>query len=403
MIVFENPGLIDETALTTQGVSVKKGDSPIGEFGTGVKIGIAVILRNGGRVSIWRGKKELVFDRVERTIRGETFNVVTMNGKPLGFTDRFGPKWQIWMAYREFWSNCRDEAGTVRREMTSVAGEPRRTKVVVSNCPEFERCHDERHKIVLQTEPLVTCPGLEVHAGRSGHVFYRGIRVSDVPNKRTSLYTYCLTNYQTLTEDRTLAYQWGVPGEIAGALVQCTNESILEDALSAKEGDFEFHLPWKDQTHHKPSPQFMIVAERLRSANRLTGSALQLFKSFMETTPGYLSPYIYTPSRHEEAYVREALEMLSAEGIHFERTTIKFKTDRKHLGTTEDGGIVTIPAEDLLGGAINIARVLLVFEARRRLGGGHAMAHRILTGAWPEGDELNREPKKSGETEDISL
>src|SRR5690606_17354524 len=112
MLIFSNPGLIDETAITTIAVNAKTGNNPIGVFGTGLKYAIAIILRLGGRVTIYRGLKKLEFGIKTKTIRGKEFDIITMNGRQLGFTTHLGHHWQPWMAYRELWSNARDEEGT---------------------------------------------------------------------------------------------------------------------------------------------------------------------------------------------------------------------------------------------------------------------------------------------------
>ena len=90
MIVFQNPGLIDIDAITTMGVSVKDGDSPIGYFGTGLKFAIATLLRNECSVTIYRGDEALCFTAEAIEVRGEAFERVCMNGQSLGFTTMLG-------------------------------------------------------------------------------------------------------------------------------------------------------------------------------------------------------------------------------------------------------------------------------------------------------------------------
>lgn len=56
-IIFHNPGELDIRAVTTFGLSVKKSDNPIGQFGTGLKYAIAVALRHGCDVEICAGRE----------------------------------------------------------------------------------------------------------------------------------------------------------------------------------------------------------------------------------------------------------------------------------------------------------------------------------------------------------
>src|SRR5208282_5619824 len=99
-VVFTNPGEIDPRTITTLGVSVKETKSPIGFFGTGLKIAIAVLLRNHQRITIYSGLTKYEFSCAPETIRGQEFNIVQMNNIPLGFTTDMGKVWEMWMAYR---------------------------------------------------------------------------------------------------------------------------------------------------------------------------------------------------------------------------------------------------------------------------------------------------------------
>ena len=116
MIVFQNKGLIDPMAITTFGLNAKVGDSPIGQFGTGLKYAIAVLLRTGHEITIWRGLEPLRFDVIEHETRGKLFNIVRMNGEKLSFMTNLGPKWELWMAFRELFCNAKDEGDDGRLE-----------------------------------------------------------------------------------------------------------------------------------------------------------------------------------------------------------------------------------------------------------------------------------------------
>lgn len=51
-LYFLNNGEFDVSAMLTFGVSAKESDNPIGQFGTGFKYAIAIILRLGGSISV---------------------------------------------------------------------------------------------------------------------------------------------------------------------------------------------------------------------------------------------------------------------------------------------------------------------------------------------------------------
>jgi hypothetical protein len=53
-VIFQNLGLIDLRAVQIMGLNAKESKNPIGQFGTGLKYAIAVLLRNNCSVSIFR-------------------------------------------------------------------------------------------------------------------------------------------------------------------------------------------------------------------------------------------------------------------------------------------------------------------------------------------------------------
>ena len=79
-VVFKTPGLIDIRAFTVMGLSSKpNSDSPIGKFGTGLKMAIAVLVRNGIPVTLWIGRTKYTFRKKRIKFRGEeTFEQILM-------------------------------------------------------------------------------------------------------------------------------------------------------------------------------------------------------------------------------------------------------------------------------------------------------------------------------------
>jgi hypothetical protein len=153
-VIFENDGEIDAAAIRTFGVSVKQGDNPIGFFGTGLKYALAILLRTGHSVAIQSGLEKHRFALKDVTIRGETFQVVTMNRRELGFTTQVGKTWELWMAYRELYCNCKDEGGSV-----FIADQPRKpvsgkTRIIVGG-DDFLAEHDRRSTFILLGEPML--------------------------------------------------------------------------------------------------------------------------------------------------------------------------------------------------------------------------------------------------------
>lgn len=227
MITFQNEGVASVAALTTFGINAKNNDSAIGFFGTGFKYAVAIVLRNGGKVTLYLGKKKHTFGLNRITERGQDFDVVTLSGKPLGFTTRLGIKWEPWMAYREFHCNAADESGETYGY--KVAPKEGYTTIQVE-WPEFELAHQNRHIFLLQTKPIYQGQGVDVHPGSSHAIFYRGVMVGKL--EKPSAYTYNITSHVNLTEDRLVKYSWEPLGVITRALVGCTDPRVVRESMT---------------------------------------------------------------------------------------------------------------------------------------------------------------------------
>src|SRR5882724_11960473 len=130
MIVFQNPGLIDLDAALVMGVNAKLGESPIGFFGTGLKYAMATLLRNNCRFRIFRGVEEFQITTQKLSFRDKNFDLVWLNGSKLGFTTDLGRNWKPWQAYRELYSNAKDEGGQTFQS-NEVIGLPNTTTIAV--------------------------------------------------------------------------------------------------------------------------------------------------------------------------------------------------------------------------------------------------------------------------------
>ncbi len=392
MLVFKNAGLIDETALTVSGISAKEGDNPIGQFGTGMKYVIAGVLRLGGKLVVYRGKKKLEFASVVTNVRGKDFSVVTMNGRKLGFTDQLGKNWQAWMLYRELWSNMQDEKGEVywtENGMDSVEGSSKNTTILIS-CPVIEQAHAERATIVLNSAPLYKGSRLEVHAGESEYVFYRGIRVAKL--KKASAYTYNLTTTMQLTEDRTLTHMFMFDHFLLETILTCTSESFLLHILSQKRisEHFEFAIDYTASSSHSPSVTFVNVADQLYTAGELVEPARKLFRKYRDEHMPLASPFLVNPNTLAEAKLKTALAQIQFLNLGVVRDEILVKSTLRTTGNfvidTNTHKIV-LHSGLLLQSPEAIALVLVQAVARKQSGSeAQNLAFRLLHGRWPDRD-----------------
>jgi hypothetical protein len=252
-IVFQNVGLIDLAAVTTMGVSVKEGDSPIGYFGTGLKFAIATILRMGEEFTLYRGEKAFRFTSEPMEIRGETFGLVHMNGQPLGFTTQLGKNWQPWMAFRELASNCRDEGGDFFRSDARLWRPTAGMTTICVTGDDIAAAYQDRGDILLEGAPIYADEEIEIFEGPSPYVFYRGVRIHRSPSPTALLYN--IKTVLELTEDRTAKNSWEVHLRIEQALPKIKDEALLRRLLSCGEGYLEHALDFEAYCH-APSPEY---------------------------------------------------------------------------------------------------------------------------------------------------
>lgn len=257
LVSFQSQGLIDPLCISTIGVSVKENDNPIGFFGTGLKYAIAIILREGGTVTVWRGLEPLRFTSRPVEIRGKTLNLVCMNDADLGFTTDLGKHWQVWQALREIYCNTKDENGTSRLGLIQPTAD---TTTVQVDLQEFAKCYHEIDKYILQTAPIYAGTRAEFHAGPATGIFYRSIQVAEVD--KLAMFTTNILSPVELTEDRTLKNYWEGAMAIVRAILECDDEDFLERWLTVP-AEYEEHDRDLNWVSVQPGPTFIKVVRRL--------------------------------------------------------------------------------------------------------------------------------------------
>jgi hypothetical protein len=233
-IFFSNPGKIDLRCITTMGVNVKAdGSNPIGYFGTGLKYALAVCLRHDLAVTIWIGDKTYNVVKSKDSIRGKEFEFISLyclqslTTTDLPFTTELGKNWSLENAYRELWSNCMDEKGTVSNRNPAITDDS--TTIMVQG-EAFDYVHANRDSFILSSDlsPIFKHAIGEIYPFSSSRVFYKGIAAFKLP--RPSAYTYNITKQMDLTEDRTL-YSWTVERAVEDIIIQSNHKGIIKTAL----------------------------------------------------------------------------------------------------------------------------------------------------------------------------
>lgn len=238
--VFRNKGLLDLDCIRTFGINVKECDNPIGQFGTGLKYAIAVLLRHGINVEMFIDGGRYKFQERHEPVRGKEFGFVYMNDEKLAFTTDLGKHWELWMAFRELYSNTIDEGGFCDiMEDWNIEPSWGQTMFCIES-EEFAEIAREKGKIFLESEePVIKHRNLEIHAGASNVAFNKGIRVAEF--EKPAMNTYNL-QYATLTEDRTLYGTHQVMDPLLECTVQSDDPGFIEKILTASQDFLESDL-----------------------------------------------------------------------------------------------------------------------------------------------------------------
>ncbi|HQU08324.1 MAG TPA: hypothetical protein PK539_04765 [Candidatus Paceibacterota bacterium] len=357
MIVFENPGEIDVAAISTFGVSVKDGENPIGFFGTGLKYAIAVLLRNNHKITIWSGLQKYDFSKEKAVIRGQEFELVTINGERMGFTTQVGKTWELWMAYRELFCNTRDEYGDASKCKDTPKPEAGKTFVMVEGNA-FEAIHAARWEYLIEDEADMRIGDMEIFSRPSTSFFYRGVRVARL--HRQSVLTYNATAQMELTEDRTVKNHYEINYRIVRALLQSEDETLLRRVLVQPESVYEHHLDYHGWSGTPASPVFMKVVGDLYNASEknLNKTAVQVWRD--------ANPKVFTPTPLDLTAVQKktldrAIEFCGRIGFQVDEYPIIVceTLGEGGLGRAYEGRIFVAERTFHLGGVKQVASTLI--------------------------------------------
>jgi len=295
-VVFENDGLLDLSCIDTFGVSVKENENPIGQFGTGLKYALAVLMREKQKVQIIiGGKLYTVFTNI-REIRGQDFEGVVLiddEGKytQLPFTTTLAKNWELWMAFREIYSNCKDENGRMwinDNIHDYESRHPEKTAILVTG-EEFADIVKQKADVFIESKPILETREYNVHKGSSPFVYSGGIRIAEF--EKPLMHTYDLKGKVDLTEDRTMKDPSEVEDKIVRTVVQSEDARLIEEVVLASE------------EHHESSFSFRYLT--------LGNTFLEVMKRLIrKKTPG-LNPTAvakYEEQVREKRKTRDQLE-----------------------------------------------------------------------------------------------
>lgn len=351
-VCFKNSGVLEPDFIKSFGVSVKSDESCIGFFGTGLKYALAILIRRGAKISIYSGGETMRFGKETSLLKGKSFDFVTMNGEKLPFTTELGKTWEPWMAYRELYSNAKDEGGdaVIISDLPSKSDDM--TYIVIAGGG-IEELHKQRTSIFIDGSSAI-----ESNVFEGGGSFYsKGVCVwkyEDMP----SLYSYNdPIGYCDLTEDRQIKYQFDVSRCVSNAIASLTNKDILERIICADRGVYESRVDF-DYCTVNPTSEFMEIAQTYKDdCNNAS------IVSFVEKHTPRKPLEEFELSERQKSMVDDAIFQVRMAGFTIDDFPIKYVVSLKDnaLGMAK-GGAIYISQDVFLIGGMEMLKVTLIEE-----------------------------------------
>lgn len=352
-LTFYTPTTLDEAFIFTMGASVKKNDSPIGFFGTGLKYAIAVTLRLGGTIKI--ETPHCVYDFVSQpqTIRGELINMArcikqlkdeskTTWNLQCPMTTDYGKTWEPWMVMRELWSNTQDEKGTVydNDDFIPLGTDemPEWTLITVDH-PAIYDAWLTRDKYILNPlrKSIVQGDLVDIYHGHCDTIYYRGISVAAQPINAHLTYNFkAIYGGGHLTEDRTVDTAY-MQGYVIGAIFSCKDAGILSTFCTAvcTPGTYEHGIgfsAWSLKSEGTPE----LIEAAIRAYKRSGDDAPTSFKTLVFNYLKDLDPLqVYKkhePDSTQERRLFECLQLLTDKGFNVTKYEFHLSYDTEAMG-----------------------------------------------------------------------
>ena len=318
-VCFYNDGEFDRRSFTLLGLSAKSSDNSIGFFGTGFKYAIATLLRHGMSVCIATRSTVYNFTTAKATFRDKDYTAIYCNYDDevveLPFTTHLGANWKLWQAYRELYTNAKDEGGGVCLANSDGSHSTNDVCVLVGgdNIAELVVIYNNHNKYFLNDNTPVICEGDRMRIVAKKHdgdnvVYYRTMYTGTKLDK-PSHFTYDYTAKQELTEDRTLAHPWMLREHIGDVWTANMSYDMLIEHLPriSKMDVYEYNL---DTSYHLvgPSKDFLRACAYLIEHHQ--SMPMWARDLYTKQLPFDKQITVYQPTRHQLALVKRAIAVL---------------------------------------------------------------------------------------------
>lgn len=240
-LYFCNNGSISLLDIISMGDSSKRGDSSKhGTFDSGLKYAIALLLRNGLDIVIYDRKETYTFSTKEVTEGHKTKELITVTTSSdnkehvTGFAKNLGFNWELWMAFRELYSNMLDERGKMYLEDSNNNHSKFHDFDICVSVQVPQEILDEWSKYFISDSDRVVISNGSVTCfeNSSGHLklYKNGILIfedEDTP----ALYKYDY-KHASIDERRVLNKQGDFDYEVGRMISTTTDESFIVNMLT---------------------------------------------------------------------------------------------------------------------------------------------------------------------------
>lgn len=247
---FVTPTKLSLLDITSMGSSEKRGDDKtIGQFGSGLKMAIAILLRSNVDITIRTFQDEILLNKftffTENVVRDDKsknlIHVAYDNRKNIeviqtGFTSELAYDWPLYTSYRELIANCIDENGYVTTEYHDcVIGTV--ITLTFDEDNEFYEIYENRELYHNESDPLYTLGDLSILDNPEGFLkIYKQNILVYKDEKVKSMFAFSI-KFGTLDERRILTNISDIHGKIIDKIAYSSNQPFLNHIIS---NSFEF-------------------------------------------------------------------------------------------------------------------------------------------------------------------
>lgn len=236
MINFFNKTELPLEGLQVLGLTDKEGTNKIGQFGTGLKMALAYLAREGIETKIKTGPSNFTLAVEQRTFRDKTYKAVILisdNAEvlDLGITTNLAKNWELWQVFRELYSNAKDEGGSASKNPVKA------TTVIEVNSPKMAAMLDGEDEVLApKGDILFENEIIQIIDAETSCIYYQGMRASEM--SYSCRYTY---NFKKIrTHDSRMIDYWEAKSTLEKDVLPVLPYNVLR--LIWRSRKYEKHL-----------------------------------------------------------------------------------------------------------------------------------------------------------------